>query len=103
MQGLEPVREGAFAGHLWARPSVKGLQEILKQIFENPNEAKRVAKVMLSETLWMICMLRDFVLWQVGMEEVRKLYNPDAVAQVVMHRLRSIERILDQRAVRAEL
>ena len=24
VEGLEPVREGAFQGHLWARPSVDG-------------------------------------------------------------------------------
>ncbi|EKX50488.1 hypothetical protein GUITHDRAFT_135154 [Guillardia theta CCMP2712] len=83
IEGLEPVREGAFTGHLWARPSVKGLMDILKKIFENPNEAKRIAKV--------------------GMEEVRKFYNPDAVANVVMHRLRAIEQILAQRSVRGEL
>eukprot|EP00960_Hanusia_phi_P044080 756461-Hanusia_phi.AAC.2 len=82
-RGLEPVRQGAFVGHMWAKPSVKGLKSILQQIFDNPGQARKKA--------------------QVGMREVRELYNPSAVSQVVIRRLQEIEQLVSKRSPEGEL
>jgi len=83
IEGLEPVRQGAFVGHMWAKPSVKGLKSILQQIFDNPGQARKKA--------------------QVGMREVRELYNPSAVSQVVIRRLQEIEQLVSKRSPEGEL
>ena len=34
--------QGAFEGHKWAEPKVEHLKELMRSVFSNPDEAKRV-------------------------------------------------------------
>ena len=38
-EGLEPVKEGAFKGHLWATPSTADLRRLLRHVVEHKDEA----------------------------------------------------------------
>eukprot|EP00741_Cyanophora_paradoxa_P004321 tig00000792_g4195.t1 len=40
IDGLVPVPEGPFKGHLWAQPSVYSLREIMRWVFEHREEAR---------------------------------------------------------------
>uniref|UniRef100_A0A6U4RKD1 Glycosyl transferase family 1 domain-containing protein n=1 Tax=Hemiselmis andersenii TaxID=464988 RepID=A0A6U4RKD1_HEMAN len=71
IEGLVPVREGAFKGHLWADPSVPALREIMRHCFQHPSQAREVGRA--------------------GMRHVRENYNPDMVGEVVMKHLYRIE------------
>ena len=74
IDGLEPVKEGAFAGHLWASPSVEGLREIMRKVVADPAAARAVGRQ--------------------GSLDVRSKYNPAAVAQVLRARLEQIQETL---------
>lgn len=40
IEGLVPVREGAFKGHLWAEPSAVELRLLMRRVKDEPVEAK---------------------------------------------------------------
>lgn len=39
IDGLEPVRSGAFKGHMWARPSVTHLRSLMRRVMERRDES----------------------------------------------------------------
>ena len=72
IDGLEPVPEGAFKGHLWASPSVKGLQALMRGVFSDPGQARAVGAK--------------------GREHVIGKYSPESVGNIVLAHLYRIER-----------
>jgi len=83
IDGLVPVREGAFKGHLWADPSVDGLRRLLRSVFSDPASAREVGKR--------------------GGAWVRERYNPQRVGALVLAELRTIAATLIARQKGAEL
>ena len=71
--GLIPVKEGAFKGHLWAEPSESHLRHLLRHVYEHRKEAKARGNVALDD------MVRQ--------------YAPRVMGQVVADHLRRIEDI----------
>ncbi|KAG7389363.1 hypothetical protein PHYPSEUDO_010491 [Phytophthora pseudosyringae] len=79
IDGLIEITEGAFRGHMWADPSVKHLQELLRRIKEHPEEAVAKGK-------------------QARKDMVEK-YSPGIVGEIV---LGHITRILEHVAAEEE-
>jgi len=77
IDGLTPVKSGAFKGHLWAEPSHAHLKRLMRHVVTHPDEAKQKGARAR----------RDMV----------EQYSPDAVANVVLQRLAHIEALLHKR------
>mmetsp|Transcript_6481 Transcript_6481/g.15898 ORF Transcript_6481/g.15898 Transcript_6481/m.15898 type:complete len:131 (+) Transcript_6481:251-643(+) len=77
VDGLVPVEQGAFKGHLWAEPSRTHLRSIMRWVWENPEEARRRGEV--------------------GRAHILAHYAPDTVAQVVHRELLRIAAQLQRR------
>ena len=73
---MSEIKEGAFKGHRWAEPSVSHLQEILRDIHENKNRAKRKGEQ--------------------GRSDMVEHYSPSVMAEEVISRLKKIEKNLNQ-------
>lgn len=71
IEGLEPVPNGAFKGHLWASPSVAGLREIMRSVRDNPGAARDVGEK--------------------GRRHVMERYSPERVGNIVLSHLYRIE------------
>ena len=75
--GLKPIPDGAFAGHLQAEPSISHLQELLLHVWRHPEEA--AAKGALARA--------DMV----------RLYTPTRLARFVQHQIARIEALIAER------
>lgn len=64
---MDEILDGAFAGHRWARPSVRALSSAMRDVFENYDQAKERGKQAR----------RDMV----------RYYCPDCVANLVVKEL----------------
>ena len=71
ISGMTEILEGAFQGHFWAEPSSQHLQLLMRNIVDNPDEAKKKG-----------VNARDTML---------KYYAPDVMANVVSKKLEEID------------
>ena len=44
IDGMDTIRNGAFKGHKWARPSGRHLQKLMREVIENRGESLRRGK-----------------------------------------------------------
>jgi glycosyltransferase involved in cell wall biosynthesis len=74
IEGLVPVSDGAFknSGMKWANPSVKHLKKLMRNVFENPTEAKEKGKIAR----------RDMV----------EKYSPKIVSEIIAKELKRISK-----------
>ena len=45
VEKMVPIEEGAFAGHLWAEPSISHLQNLMRFVYSNQEKARDVGEV----------------------------------------------------------
>lgn len=79
--GMVPVREGAFAGHLWAEPSQTHLRQLMRRVVTDPAEARRKGKQ--------------------ARRDMQTKYCPRCVAKLVIEelaRIQGIKRIAEKAA-----
>ena len=62
---VAPPQDSHWATHKWAQPKVTHLQQLMREVFENPEKARAKGKV--------------------AARDVRKAFAPEIVARIVMN------------------
>lgn len=70
VEGLVPVKSGAFQGHRWAQPSVTHLRQLMRHVVDHPDEAATKGKR--------------------ARLHMHRNYSPEVLAQTVMKHMRRI-------------
>ena len=76
--GLVPVKEGAFKGHLWAEPSETHLRHLLRHVFGNRTDAQTRGRAARAD--------------------MTRLYAPHIMGGIVAGHLKRIEAVLHRRS-----